>query len=186
MNYYGFDLFRKCAKTHKPVYFSVGMATNHEVETALNCLIKEGSKEIKILHCNSSYPTPIKDVNLAAIKSLKWLCDNINIPDNVDVDIGYSDHTVSESVIYRAVYSYDVNIIEFHLDLDRKGKEYKSGHCWLPKKISNVIKNINDGFQSDGSKKIKPSESEMYDREWRADPSDGLRPLKKIRKDFNE
>ena len=58
------DLFEKCGNTGKPIVFSTGMATFDEVETTLNCLIATEAKDITVLHCNSAYPTPIKDANL--------------------------------------------------------------------------------------------------------------------------
>ena len=73
-------------------------------------------------------------------------------------------------------------MIEFHLDLDEKGREFHNGHCWLPNEIEEVIKNVNIGLISDGDGNIIPSKSEKKEKNWRADPSDGLRPLKFIRK----
>ena len=99
-------------------------------------------------------------------------------------EVGWSDHTVSPGVIYRAIHKWNANIIEFHLDLDKQGEEYQSGHCWLPDQIKPVIQSIKTGFEADGEGIKKPSTSESKDRDWRADPLDGLRPLKKIRKDF--
>ena len=46
--------------------------------------------------------------------------------------------------------------------------------------IASVIKNIKDGFKSDGSFFKEPRDAELSDRDWRADPTDGLRPLKKL------
>ena len=57
----------------------------------------------------------------------------------MNIQIGWSDHTVSPGVIYRAVHKFRANIIEFHLDLDGQGEEYTSGHCWLPEDIKIVI-----------------------------------------------
>ena len=51
--------------------------------------------------------------------------------------------------------------------------------------MKKLIRGINDGFEADGSSLIKPSKSEIPDRDWRADPTDGLRPLKNIRKNNN-
>ena len=95
-----------------------------------------------------------------------------------------SDHSVSSAVLCRAVHKYNASMIEFHLDVDGKGEEYAAGHCWLPHQIQNAINLINDGFLADGNGIKKPAPSELADRDWRADPSDGLRPLKKIRKSF--
>jgi len=75
-------------------------------------------------------------------------------------------------------------MIEFHLDLDGTGEEYKTGHCWLPAQIKTVIETVRAGFQSDGTGKKAPVPSELSDRDWRADPMDGLRPMKKTRFSF--
>lgn len=47
--------------------------------------------------------------------------------------------------------------------------------------ISEVIRDVNKGFAADGNGVKEPVPSELPDRLWRADPSDGLRPLKEIR-----
>ena len=179
------DLFEKCGNTGKPIVFSTGMATFDEVETTLNCLIATETKDITVLHCNSAYPTPIKDANLAGIKSLKKMIETMDNQNQIEIKVGYSDHTVSPAVIYRATHQYNVDFVEFHLDLDGKGEEYKAGHCWLPDQISEVIANLNLGLEADGQEIFEPSISELPDRGWRADPADGLRPLLKIRESFN-
>jgi sialic acid synthase SpsE len=176
------ELFKKCSQTGKPIVFSTGMANFDEIENALKEISKGKTKDITILHCNSAYPTPIEDANLKAIEAIRKKILHWN--SKLNLEVGWSDHTVSESVIYRAVHKYNVDFVEFHLDLDGNGEEYKAGHCWLPSQISKVIKNINTGFIADGSQKITSSQSEIIDRDWRADPSDGLRPLIKIRKEF--
>ena len=178
------DLFEKCGNTSKPIVFSTGMATINEVESALHCLLNTETNNVTVLHCNSAYPTPVSDANLAGINVLRKTIKGFNNPNQVEIKVGYSDHTVSSAVIYRAIHQYNVNFVEFHLDLDGKGEEYQSGHCWLPHQISEVITTVNSGFKADGEKIFGPSKSELPDRDWRADPSDGLRPIKSIRKNF--
>jgi sialic acid synthase SpsE len=180
------DLFKKCGATAKPVIFSTGMAVLDEVEKALKCLLNTKTKQITVLHCNSAYPTPIKDANLSGINVLKEMINKIENSNQIDITVGYSDHTVSPAVLYRAIHQYNINFVEFHIDLDGKGKEYQSGHCWLPDQISEVIANVNSGLDADGEKIFEPSPSELPDRDWRADSSDGLRPLKKIRESFGK
>ena len=75
-------------------------------------------------------------------------------------------------------------MVEFHLDLEGEGEEYRTGHCWLPGQIRPVIEAVQAGFQADGSGEKVPAPSELPDREWRTDPSDGLRPLLGLRQEW--
>lgn len=176
------DLFKKCCEKRKPIVFSTGMATEEEIIKTTKYAIKMGCNDLTILHCNSAYPTPLEDANLAGIGSIRKVIKKLNLDKKIKV--GYSDHTVLPAVMYRSVHHYDAKFIEFHIDLDGKGDEFKSGHCWLPDQIAQVIKNINMGLKADGHNELRPSDSEYNDREWRADPSDGLRPIKIIRENF--
>ena len=166
------DLLIACAKTMKPIILSTGMATIDEIKHAVMILKANGCTSLTLLHCTSAYPTPHSDANLSAIETIRIL---------TNCDVGWSDHTVNSYVINRAINRWGATIIEFHLDLDGKGEEYATGHCWLPNQIANVISDIKLGFESDGNGIKEPVASELPDRFWRADPSDGLRPFKFIR-----
>ena len=168
------DLLIACALTKKPVVISTGMANLIEIKHAVEVLRKNGC-EPKVLHCTSAYPTPSNEANLSAIDTIRQ---------STKCAVGWSDHTVSPTVIHRAVHKWDAKIIEFHLDLDGKGEEFNSGHCWLPNDIEELIKQIRDSDKIDGDGIKEPTPSELTDREWRTDPSDGLRPFKIIRKSF--
>ncbi len=169
------DLLKACAQTGKPVILSTGMATLDEVQEAVGCLRRASCNNLTLLHCLSEYPVLPENCNLAAIATLRHL---------LDCPVGWSDHSVSPAVLYRAVHRWGASTIEFHLDLEGKGKEYAMGHCWLPTQIKSVIKNIEIGFQTDGSGEKEPAACEFNERDWRAEPSDGLRPLKPMRKKF--
>ena len=174
------DLLIACAKTEKPIILSTGMASVDEIKSAINILIKSGCKNLTLLHCVSGYPAPINECNLAAIKTLRA------IPPASHFSVGWSDHSAAPAVIYRAAHCWGAEMIEFHLDLDGTGEEYKTGHCWLPDQIKTVIETVRSGFQSDGTGKKTPTSSELPDRDWRADPIDGLRPMKKTRETFSK
>ena len=173
------DLFVACANTGKPLVFSTGMCIEDEIHRALDSIENSKVKEVLILHCNSSYPTPIQHVNLAVIDTLRNKFST-QIPDKL-IDFGWSDHTVSPSVMLSAVLKYKSKMVEFHIDLDGRGREFESGHCWLPNQIGDVINLIREASEADGSALIQPSPSELIERQWRADPHDGLRPLKETR-----
>ncbi len=173
------ELFQECALTGKPLVFSTGMATIGEIKAALGSIKGYKTKEITILKCTSAYPTPYNEANLAAINTLKYEIKGFN--KYFDLDFGYSDHTVSKNVISRAIHHYNCSFIEFHLDIDGLGEEFRAGHCWLPGQIKSVIDEIKCDFETDGDGIVGPTKSELRDRNWRTDPSDGLRPLKNIR-----
>lgn len=166
------DLLKACAKTGKPVVLSTGMAALDEIMNAVGTLRNAGCRDLTLLHCVSGYPTPPGECNLAAIETLRRHCG---------CPVGWSDHTVDAGVIYRAVHRWNTAMIEFHLDLEGDGEEYHTGHCWLPEQIRSVIQAVQAGFSADGSGVKMPAPSELPDREWRADPSDGLRPMLPVR-----
>ena len=171
------ELLVHLAQTHKPVVISSGMANLAEVAHARDILVESGCTDISILHCLSSYPSPPEETNLSAIATLR---------DALGEKTGWSDHTRNPGVIHRAVHRWGAEIIELHLDLDGKGFEFAPGHCWLPEEAGKVIREIREGQGSDGSGIKEPAPSEIADREWRADPSDGLRPLKHMRAEWKK
>ena len=166
------DLLRACAETGKPVVISTGMATMPEIESAVTILKRAGCRDLTVLHCVSAYPAPPEEANLSAIGAIR---------EATGVRVGWSDHTRNPAVIERAVHRWGASAVEFHLDLDGKGAEYASGHCWLPGEIAPVIARIREGERADGGGFKGPVAAELSDREWRADPIDGLRPLRHIR-----
>ncbi len=169
------DLHALCAQTGKPVVISTGMAEMPEITHAVDILRSNGCSDPTVLHCTSAYPTPYIEANLAAIDTISQA---------TKCKVGWSDHTVNEGVIYRAVNKWSAKVVEFHLDIEGDGEEFESGHCWLPSQIKRVIENVKDGCLSDGNGLKTPTSSELPDREWRTEPKDGLRPLEHIRKSF--
>ena len=165
-------LLEACAHTGKPVVLSTGMATMDEIVAATSTLRTAGASDITLLHCVSAYPTPPTEANLAAIESIRRA---------TGCPTGWSDHTRSPAVIERAVHHWNAAVVEFHLDLDGQGAEYAAGHCWLPEEIAPVIAGIRQSLVADGTGFKEPQPSEADDRDWRADPVDGMRPLRHIR-----
>lgn len=165
-------LVKACAATGKPLVMSTGMANMDEVHDAVGWAREAGASDITLLHCVSNYPTAPQEANLAAIETLRK---------NNDCAVGWSDHSVNPSVIARAIHRWGASVIEFHLDLEGDGAEFESGHCWLPDQIGRVIEDINIAHSADGNGEKIPTESEIPERLWRADPVDGLRPFKQIR-----
>ena len=166
-------LFIACAKTNKEIIFSTGMANYKEVKKAFSILKKNKAKKISILHCVSNYQAKIENCKLNSIKYLskKFKCE-----------VGWSDHTSNPLIVNEAIQKYNATTIELHIDLDKKGNEYKFGHCWLPKDLENLTNFLYNLEKLKGKFQKKYSLSEKDERNARADPSDGLRPLMKLRK----
>lgn len=169
------DLIKACAETGLPLVMSTGMANLQEITAAVDAFQKAGGEDLTLLHCVSGYPAPVDNCNLSAIDTIRT---------ETGVSVGWSDHSRQPAVIHRAIHRYDASVIEFHLDLDEEGAEYKTGHCWLPDEIGPVIHDIKTAFNADGNGVKEPVPAEAPDRAWRADPSDGLRPTLPMREEW--
>ncbi len=102
---------RKVAETGIPVIMSTGMCRLGEIEDAMDVLYKGGltTDKITLLHCNTEYPTPMVDVNLRAMETLRSA---------FGTKVGYSDHTKGIEVPVAAV-AIGASVIEKHFTLDR-------------------------------------------------------------------
>ena len=96
------DLIRECAMTGKPLIISTGMATLVEVKHAVTTAYDAGCVDLTLLHCISGYPTPTGECNLAAIESIRNACR---------CQVGWSDHSVSPAVIYRAIHAWGATAV---------------------------------------------------------------------------
>ncbi len=138
------------AKTGKPVVMSTGMCTLQEIRAAIDVLQANGTTEIKLLHCNTEYPTPFEDVNLKAMQTMR---------DEFHLEVGYSDHTKGIEVPIAAV-ALGATIIEKHFTLDRnmEGPDHKAS--LEPQELAEMvccIRNIEKALGS-GDKTPSPSE----------------------------
>jgi N-acetylneuraminate synthase len=118
-----FPLLKRIAQTGKPVVLSTGASEAAEINEAIGWLKQNGTKEIALLHCCLSYPTPDEQANLKKIQGLRQ-----EFPDYV---IGYSDHTIPDeavSVLLGAA-ALGASIIETHFTLDRSLPEDDHYHA---------------------------------------------------------
>ena len=108
------------ARKNKKVIYSTGMSTLDEVIACKNVLNEAGllDEKITILQCNTEYPTPLKDVNLRVMKTLR---------DMLNVTIGFSDHTEGIAIPIAAA-ALGANVIEKHITLDKsmEGPDHKA------------------------------------------------------------
>ncbi len=125
------DLLKALVATGKPLICSTGMATEAEIKESVALLKRLGAIYI-LLHCNSTYPAPFKDINLNYLERLKEIGDCL---------VGYSGH---ERDIYVAIASVGkgAKVIEKHLTLDRsmEGNDHKVS--LLPHELKTMVKGI--------------------------------------------
>ncbi|GAA4654148.1 N-acetylneuraminate synthase [Anaerocolumna aminovalerica] len=140
----------KIAKTKKPIILSTGMCTLQEIEEALNIFGDYNREDITVLHCNTEYPTPFKDVNLNAMKTLEK---------KFHVKVGYSDHTQGFEVPVAAV-ALGAVVIEKHFTLDKNmpGPDHKAS--LEPDELKEMVKAIRNIETALGNGEKHPSESE--------------------------
>ncbi|NNL67984.1 MAG: N-acetylneuraminic acid synthase [Myxococcales bacterium] len=173
-------LISACAGTGRPLILSTGMADGDEVGHAIEVAAKAGCTDLTVLHCVSTYPMPAGEANLGALETLRGLA-----PARVDpiaFRVGWSDHSLEPGILHRAIHGFGAELVEFHLDLEGQGEEFGAGHCWLPDAIGEVIRQVRAALAADGDGRKRPAPSEQNERSWRADPRDGLRPLRDTRK----
>jgi N,N'-diacetyllegionaminate synthase len=144
---------RHIGQLGKKIILSTGMATLAEIEAAIDVLDQAGTPRAKLtlLHCTSEYPTPMTEVNLRAIQSLRAA---------FGVDVGYSDHTQGIEVAVAAV-ALGATVIEKHFTLDRTlpGPDHQASlePAELRALVSS-IRNIEIAL-GDGIKRPTPSEA---------------------------
>ncbi len=140
-------LIKYVASKNKPIIISTGMSNLGEVEDAVNQVKETGNKNLILLHCNSSYPSTPKDMNLKLIENYKNI---FNLP------VGLSDHTIGLKVSKIAI-TLKANVIERHFTLNKffegpdhilssepdEMKELVDASFEIPEIIGSGQKNIN-------------------------------------------
>ena len=138
------------AGKNKPILLSTGASTIKEINNAINAIEEESTVDIAIMHSVLSYPTSFEDANLMMIKDL--------VENFKDYEIGYSDHTKSDSemLLLTTAYNYGATILEKHFTLDKtlKGND----HCYSmdPSDVEIFNKNISFINKINGKKNKQP------------------------------
>lgn len=144
---------RKVGGLKKRIIMSTGMSNLKEIGVALDALINAGTskKNITVLHCNTEYPTPVEDVNLLAMLTIRS-CFNVKV--------GYSDHTLGTEVSIASV-ALGASVIEKHFTLDKnmKGPDHKAS--LEPAELKCLVKAIRNIEVCLGNGVKRPSLSEV-------------------------
>lgn len=142
---------------NKRIILSSGMATVDEIRTCIKVLCTSGTREndIILLHCNTEYPTPDKDVNILAINDLKEEFPNVKI--------GFSDHSVGYIAAIGAVI-LGAELIEKHFTLDKNlpGPDHKASAT--PDELKMLVDNVRRIEVMAGNTKKIVTESERKNK----------------------
>ena len=150
-------LIKYIAKKRKPILMSTGMSNISEICEALEAAKSNGCDEILLFHCISSYPAPTEDYNL---NNLVYLKKKFN------VEIGLSDHTVSNTAAIAAI-ALGATAIEKHFTLDRNDKGPDSSFSIEPKELVELKKSTTATWKALGSNGFNRSSKEIKNKIFR-------------------
>jgi N,N'-diacetyllegionaminate synthase len=140
----------------KEIILSTGMSDLDEIKEAIDIITKAGTpnSRITVMQCNSAYPTPIEDVNLRAMLTMR---------NAFNVKIGYSDHTMGIEIPIAAV-AMGAEMIEKHFTLnnDLQGPDHKTS--LNPYEFKTMVASIRNVEKALGSAHKKPTASELKNR----------------------
>lgn len=143
-------LLRAYARTGLPLYVSTGMSTEAEIDHAVAVLRQEGCPDVTLLHCTSTYPTALDELNLAYLPVLR---------ERTGYPVGFSSHAVSPwPCVYAAVLG--ATVIEAHLTLDRTLWGSDQAASLEPAAFGKMVQEIQDleRILGDGVKRVYASE----------------------------
>jgi N,N'-diacetyllegionaminate synthase len=148
---------RRIGQLGRPVILSTGMSTLAEIENAINVLEASGTSRdrLTVLHCNTQYPTPMRDVNLRAMTTIR---------DAFKVSVGYSDHTRGIEIPIAAV-AMGATVIEKHFTMDRTLPGPDHGASLEPDELATMVTCIRNVELALGNGIKHPSKSELPNRE---------------------
>jgi N-acetylneuraminate synthase len=127
-------LIRYVASKRKPIIMSTGMASESEIDEAVSTARDAGCSDIVLLHCISSYPTPIDQSNLRQIPALAKRFNAIT---------GLSDHTLGTTVSVASI-ALGACVIEKHFTLSRQDKGPDSDFSLEPDELERLCKETKD------------------------------------------
>ena len=140
-------LLEHVAQLGLPVLLSTGMSTMAEVAAAVK--IFRGAPLV-VLHCVSAYPAPLEELNLKTIPKLR---------ETLEVDVGFSDHSIEHEAALGAV-ALGAVVIERHLTLDRASEGPDHAMSSEPSDLTLYIQRIRALESAMGSADKRPAESE--------------------------
>ena len=147
------ELIEACKSLDKKIVLSTGMRTVEEIDLAVDCL---DGHDFSLLHCNSTYPAPIEDINLRCISRLK---------ERYECEVGYSGHEFGLTTTIASI-CLGATVIERHITLDRTMWGTDQMCSVEPHGLIKLVKGIRELEMAlgDGVKKITEGEKLVRDK----------------------
>ena len=138
------------ARKGRPLILSTGMSTLGEVEAAAMAVADAGNDRFVLLHCVSNYPAMPADVNLRAMETMRT---------SFGVPVGYSDHTLGNSIGWAAA-ALGACVIEKHFTLDRNLPGPDHAASLEPLELGAFIEGVRSIESALGDGRKRPAASE--------------------------
>lgn len=125
-------LIKKVANTGKTVIISTGIAYREDIELALKTCEEVGNRNVVLLKCLSSYPSPYEQMNLRTLTDMNKTFDCI---------VGLSDHSFGSETAIAGV-ALGAKVVEKHLTLRRSDGGADAGFSMEPDEFAEMVKQI--------------------------------------------
>lgn len=134
------QLIKYVAQTGKPMIISTGLASESEIEEAVITARSNGCNELVVLHCISSYPSPVEQANLNTIQAIQ---------ERFGVIPGLSDHTMGTAVSVAAV-ALGACVIEKHVTISRADRGPDSEFSIEPHELQSLCRDTEAAWRAMG------------------------------------
>ncbi|MBU0660592.1 pseudaminic acid synthase [Patescibacteria group bacterium] len=144
------ELLKKIGSTKKPVIMSRGLTSEPEIQRAIDTLKSSGCPEVIVLHCISSYPANLEQMNVATVA---------DIPKRFNVISGLSDHSLG-LVAATAAVANGAAVLEKHITLDRSAGGPDAAFSLEPDELKALVDTVQDVSKAMGTVSYEIGEKE--------------------------
>jgi len=149
------------AETDKPIIMSTGAHELDEVAESVAALREAGVDDLVLLQCIAAYPTPLSDINVRVVETLR---------EEFDVSSGLSDHTLDPVTAPSAAVALDASVVEKHFTLDKSMEGPDHEFALEPDELEEMVSATRDteAALGTGEKGVLDVEQELYEKARRA------------------
>lgn len=149
------------ADTDKPIIMSTGAHELNEVAESVEALREAGVSNLVLLQCVAAYPTPITEINVGVVETLR---------EEFGVQTGLSDHTLDPVTAPTAAVALGACVVEKHFTLDKSMEGPDHEFALEPDELDQMVSAIRDTEAAIGSgnKSVLEVEWELHEKARRA------------------